>query len=285
MPEVGTMIPEELLQKYTNKHSKWIDISGVNVHYRDEGEGETLLLVHGTFSSLHTFDEWTSILKRKFRVIRLDIPGFGLTGPVKSKEYSIDLFTKFLTDFTTALNIRQFHLAGNSLGGWLSWEFALTNPGKVRKLILINSAGYINDRNYPLPFIIAQTPVLRSVFSFVPKAVVRRFVRQVFYNQSKVTNAVVDRYYDMLHRPGNKEAFVSLANATFKQNTHHLSELEIPVLIQWGKEDKWISVEHAYKFHRDISENELIIYDKTGHIPMEECPEKSASDVINFLLI
>ncbi len=274
----------ELLEKYTNEHSKWVEVSGVKVHYRDEGKGPVLLLVHGTFSSLHTYDEWTEILKGKFRIIRLDIPGFGLTGPNPDNQYSIELFKEFFNDFLNALNIEKCSVAGNSLGGWLAWEYALSNQDRVDRLILIDAAGYINDNNYPLPFVIAQTPVLRNVFNFIPKAVVRRFIRQVFCDQSLVTDDVVDRYYDMIHREGNKEAFVHIANTNFKQNTHSLSELKIPVLIQWGEQDKWLSVEHAYKFHRDIPNNELIVYENVGHIPMEEIPRESAEDVLKFLL-
>lgn len=273
-----------LLDKYTNEASKWIEVSGLNVHYRDEGDGPVLLLIHGTFSSLHTFDGWVEILKKDFRVIRLDMPGFGLTGAHPENKYSIEVFTAFFNEFLNLLRIETFSIAGNSLGGWLTWEFALAYPERVEKLILIDSAGYINDNNYPLPFIIAQTPVLRNVFNFVPKAVVRRFVRQVFSNQSMVTDDVVNRYYDMIHRDGNKEAFVRIANTNYKQNTHSLIHLTIPVLILWGEEDKWLSVDHASKFQRDIQNSELIIYEGVGHIPMEEIPETSAEDVRNFLL-
>ena len=277
-------IEDRLLAKYTNEHSKWIEISGIPVHYRDEGEGDVLILLHGSFSSLHTFDDWTRILKHNFRIIRLDVPGFGLTGPAKSNNYSIELFVEFLDQFTKSLHINRFYLAGSSLGGWLSLEFAINNPDKVMKLILINSAGYIDRNNFPLPFLIAQTPVLRNVFSFTPKAVVRRFVRQVFYDQSKVTEDVVDRYYDIFQREGNKKAFVQFANTRFTQNTNSLNDLAMPVLIQWGKEDRWLNVENAYKFQEAIPTNQLIIYDETGHLPMEECPQQSAEDVMQFLM-
>lgn len=278
------MTVEELLHKYITNESKWINVSELKVHYRDEGNGPVLLLLHGTFSSLHTYNAWNEILKKKFRVIRLDLPGFGLTGPSPNNNYSISQFTTFLENFTNLLGIKDFYLVGNSLGGWLSWEFAVLNPEKVKKLVLIDSAGYINDHNYPLPFVIAQTPVLRNVFNFIPKAVVRRFVRQVYHDQSKVTSDIVDRYYDMIHRDGNKEAFVHIANSNYKQNTHNLSLLTMPVLILWGGQDKWLNVEHAYKFQRDIPNNDLIIYDNVGHLPMEECPEKTAIDVQDFLL-
>lgn len=274
---------EELLEKYTNEFSDFVDVQGVKIHYRDEGEGYPLLLVHGTFASLHCFDGWTEALKSHYRIIRFDIPGFGLTGPNPENKYSIDIFAEFFDAFLEKLGIEDCAIAGNSLGGWLSWEFALRFPNRITKMILINSAGYINDNNFPLPFIIAQTPVLRNVFNYVPKAVVRRFVRQVFYDQTKVTDELVDRYFDLFHREGNKEAFVRIANTYFVQNTHNLVDLKIPVLVMWGSNDNWLSVKHADKFKRDLLNCRTIIYDQVGHVPMEEIPEQTALDALEFL--
>ena len=165
----------------------------------------------------------------------------------------------------------------------MSWELALANQKRVNKLILINSAGYINDRDYPLPFVIAQTPVLRNAFSIIPKAIVRRFLRQVFFNQNVVTDQLVDRYYELNHREGNMDAFVEIANSYYKQNTQRLKNLNIPVLIMWGDKDNWIKPKHAYFFQRDIPVTKLLMYENVGHMPMEEIPEISAKDVIMFL--
>ena len=241
------------------------------------------MLIHGTFSSLHTYDEWTNILKDHFRVIRLDLPGFGITGPSMDNKYSIELFIEFILSFLNAIKIKKFHIAGNSLGGWMSWELALTYPERIKKMVLLNSAGYINDRNYPLPFVIAQTPFLRNAFSFIPRAIVRRFLRQVFCDQTVITELMVNRYYDLIHREGNLDAFVKIANSYFIQNTHNLNKIHLPVLIMWGNKDRWISPNHAQYFHREIPKSKLLIYENVGHVPMEEIPEKSALDVISFL--
>ncbi len=277
------MTVENLIEKYTNKESHFIEIDGVNVHYRVEGEGEPILLIHGTFSSLHTYDDWASILKQDYKVIRLDLPGLGLTGPHPKNKYTTANYIDFIEEFLETLSIDNCAVVGNSLGGWMAWEFALKYPNKVSKLVLIDAAGYINDRNFPLPFVIAQTPVLRNVFNYVPKAVVRRFVRQVFFDQSKVTEEIVERHFDLFHRDGNMDAFVKIANSHFVQNTHNLNQLNIPVLIMWGEKDNWLSVGHASKFGEDIANSKVIIYKNVGHIAMEEIPEQSANDLIEFL--
>ncbi len=277
------MVLEEVINKYTDQNSKYLNIDGLRVHYKDEGEGEVLVLLHGTFSSLHTYDNWASILKKKYRVIRLDLPGFGITGPSIDNVYSISIFIDFIENFLDLLNVIKYHLAGNSLGGWLAWELALKAKDKIGKLVLLNAAGYINDKNYPLPFVIAQTPVLRNVFNYIPKAVVRRFIRQVFNDQAVVTDELVERYYCLIQREGNLNAFISIANSKLKQNTESLNYLDIPVLIMWGDKDRWISPEHALFFKNDISNSRVLMYKDVGHIPMEEIPEKSANDLIEFL--
>jgi len=277
------MTTDELKEKYTYETSSFVTIDGLGVHYCDEGVGKVILLVHGTFSSLHTFDDWNEILKKQYRVIRLDLPGFGLTGPSPSYEYSIDDYSDFLDAFLEKLNIKSCSLAGSSLGGWICWEFAVKYENRVDELILINSAGYIGEKSMPLPFVIAKTPVLRNVFNYVPRAVVRRFLRQVFEDQSKVTDKVVNRHYDLFHREGNKEAFVKLANSDHVYNTDRLTQLSIPVLIMWGANDNWINVKHSRNFERDIPNSEVVIYENVGHVPMEEIPEKSAADLISFL--
>lgn len=277
------MVLEEVINKYTDQNSKYLNIDGLKVHYKDEGEGEVLVLLHGTFSSLHTFDTWALILKKKYRVIRLDLPGFGITGPSIENVYSISIFIDFIENFLDLLNVNKYHLAGNSLGGWLAWELALKAKDKIGKLVLLNAAGYISDKNYPLPFVIAQTPVLRNVFNYIPKAVVRRFIRQVFNDQAVVTDELVERYYCLIQREGNLSAFISIANSKLKQNTKSLNYLDVPVLIMWGDKDRWISPEHALFFKNDISNSRVLMYKDVGHIPMEEIPEKSANDLIKFL--
>ncbi len=279
------MNSDDLIQKYSLKNSKFMDLYGINVHYCDEGRGEVILLLHGVFSSLHTFNKWTEILSQSYRVIRLDLPGFGLTGPSIDNEYAIDLYVGYVKKFMENLGVQNFHIAGNSLGGWIAWEFAVANEDRVKKMILINSAGYITGWNYPLPFIIAQTPVLRKVFNYeiVPKVVVRRFLRQVIIDQSIVSDDLVNRYYDIIHREGNFEAFLRIANSKFIQNTNALKNLKTSTLVLWGSEDAWISSKDAEKFRKDLQHVSVKVYPGVGHIPMEEIPDESASDILNFL--
>lgn len=273
-----------LLEKYTNEHSRFLVIDGALVHYREEGSGFPLILLHGAFSSLHTFDDWTSKLSEKYRVIRIDLPGFGLTGKIPSGDYRISTVLGFLKKLFDAFRVVECYLAGSSLGGWLSWEFTVKYPGIVKKLILIDSAGFLESRNIPLPFKMARTPFMNRVVKFaISRSTLENFLRDVYYNRSKITEQLVDRYYDLFSREGNPEAFFTLVNQRFVDNSKFLSTIKIPVLILWGQEDSWLPVENAYRFHDKIPNNEMVIYERTGHVPMEEIPWDTVEDVISFL--
>ena len=273
------------IDKYTNKQSRFMQMNRMMVHYRDEGEGEVILLIHGTFASLHTFDKWTNSLKKKYRVIRIDLPGFGLTGPSKNGKYTIGSYMRFLKKFLDNMEIDKCHIAGSSLGGWLAWEFAAKFPKRINKLILIGSAGYFIDQKLPLPFLMAQTPLLsRFMKHITPKSLVARFVREVFGDPDKVSDELIDRYYDMLTRRGNRDAFVALANTRFEMHADKIRNIKAPTLIMWGRLDSWVSVKNAAAFENDLPRSQTVIYEGVGHIPMEEIPGKSVRDLHKFLL-
>ena len=279
------MLSVSTLDKYTNKHSRFVKINRMMVHYRIEGEGFPLLLIHGTFSSLHTYDGWTRSLSKQFKVIRLDLPGFGLTGPSRTGNYSINAYMRFLNKFLKALDIDQLYIAGSSLGGWLAWEYALLNPKRVKKLILIGAAGYFIDQILPLPFLLAKMPVVSNFVNHItPRSMVEKFIKEVFSDQSKVTEEVVDRYHAMVSNRGNMEAFVKLANTRYKLHGDRVKNIKVPTLIMWGEDDKWVTLKNAYAFDRDLVRSQLLIYKGVGHIPMEEIPLVSAKDVKKFLL-
>ena len=144
----------ELKIKYANSSSSFIAVNGMDVHFRDEGlQTDTIpiVLIHGTGASLHTFNAWSDRLKKSHRIIRMDLPAYGLTGPFPDGNYTMAHYTTFLKDFLTALNIKQCVLAGNSLGGAIAWNFTLEQPSMVTKLILIDASGYpIASKSVPI---------------------------------------------------------------------------------------------------------------------------------------
>src|SRR4051812_41345985 len=137
---------QDLKAKYANSESKFIQIDSMNVHYRIEGQGKPIVLIHGTGACLQSWDEWTDTLKKYYKVVRLDMPGFGLTGPRGDKDYSIKTYVAFLDEFLKAKGIDSFALAGNSLGGEIAWNYAAAFPGKVTHLILVDPGGFYLDK-------------------------------------------------------------------------------------------------------------------------------------------
>ncbi|WNJ16027.1 alpha/beta hydrolase [Pontibacter sp. G13] len=272
------------LRDYTNDQSRFLVLDQALVHYRDEGQGDVVVLLHGAFSSLHTFDQWAEELKGQFRVIRLDLPGFGLSGSSSDHTYSVRRYLIWLEQFLDRLGIKKCHIAGNSLGGLLAWEFTLMHPERVDQLILINSAGYLRETALPLPFMLARMPFLGKFAKHViSRPLVSMFIKQVYADPAKVSEKTVDRYFDLFSREGNPEAFISIANEHLQDKSHLLPFLPHSTLILWGEQDSWIPVKFGYKFLKDIPNSQLVIYEDAGHIPMEEVPETSALDVQRFL--
>lgn len=276
-------IPVDELKGYTDNNSRFVEIEGMRVHYKDEGEGKPLVLLHGTAASLHTWDGWVDELKSSFRIIRIDLPAFGITGLNPAGEYSIDFYSHFVKQFLDTLGINQCYLAGNSLGGGIAWTFTTDYPAYVEKLILIDASGYPGDA--PVIFKLATVPVVSNIMRYVtPEFIIKKNVEAVYYDDDKITDELVDRYYKLTLREGNRQAFIDRAKsggADYK--TSNISEIDIPVLIMWGKYDEWIPLKDAHQFKKDISNSRLEIYE-AGHIPMEEIPEVSAKDARAFLL-
>ena len=278
----------DLKKAYANSHSKFIDIDGLQVHYRDEGKGFPIVLVHGTASSLHTWDAWTEKLKENYRVIRMDLPAFGLTGPNATGDYSIKSYTRFLSSFLNEIKIDSFHLAGNSLGGNIAWNFAADYTHKVGKLLLVDPSGLPTNKPQPMVFKMAKTPAIRSLFLFItPEFFIRKNLEEVYADDSRITDALVARYHKMALREGNRQAFIDRANMDFKlgdkANLDKLKSVTTPTLLLWGKQDQWIPVANGVRMNELMPNATLHILENSGHVPMEENPQESLAITLDFL--
>lgn len=279
----------DLKEKYAQNPSSFITIDGMEVHFRDEGRANDsipIVLIHGTGSSLHTFDQWTNTIKQKHRVIRMDLPGYGLTAPFPESDYSIDNYIKFIKQFLDERGVEKCILGGNSLGGHIAWRYTLAHNESVHKLFLIDASGYRNNaKSIPLAFKIAKTPVLKNLFTFItPKFVARSSVENVYYDKSKVTNELTNRYFELTLREGNRQAFIDRLSVNNSSETYKkIPSIQQPTLILWGDQDLLIPVENARRFHRDLPNSTLVILKNTGHVPMEENPLLSLEAVTSFL--
>lgn len=288
---------EELIPLYANQDSKFMPIWGMKVHYRDEGvqaDSVPLILLHGMSSSLNTWDSVVIGLKGQKRVISLDLPGFGLTGPSPENAYNFDYYSKFIDSFTTRLNIKRFILVGNSMGGAISWNYALHKPKALAKMVLIDAAGYPKKgESGSLGFTIASTPVINNLLLYAtPKFLVRKSLETVYYDQARVTDAQVERFHDVAIREGNRGAALLIFKGSFtgnskrflNSNVARMKDIKTPTLILWGDKDNLIGVNNVDNFLKDIQGSRAEIYKNVGHVPMEEVPGKVAESILKFTL-
>jgi pimeloyl-ACP methyl ester carboxylesterase len=284
---------DDLLHAYANTASKFIALpDGAIAHVRDQGNkaGPVLVLVHGSNASLHTWEPWVAILGAKYRIVTMDMPGHGLTGAVPNDDYSRTGMVAFVHEVTQKLGLTRYALGGNSMGGGVAAQYTETYPGEVSALILVDASGiprkHQPGEKIPLGFRLARMPGLNKILLYVtPRSIIEEGLHKVFVDQSKVTEEMVTRYYDLTLYDGNRRA----TGIRFRLPPNDedvakkLGTIKAPTLILWGDKDGLIPVEYAGEFAKRIQGSKVLIYSNVGHIPMEEVAKKSAADVQSFL--
>ena len=279
---------DELKGRWAAAPSRFVEIAGLQVHLRDEGPRDDplpIVLVHGTLDSLHTWDGWAAELRPRRRVIRFDLPGFGLTGPNRDNDYSITRYVSFVAAMLDHLAVPHCVLVGNSLGGQIAWAGALAMPGRVRQLVLVDAGGYpAQPQAVPLAFTLARTRGAGWLLQYVlPRGLVQTSLRNVYGDPSKVTPELVDRYYDMALRAGNRRALGYRIGAGLADQSLHIKELTLPTLVVWGGQDRLIPLRFGLQFARDIAGSRLVVFDDLGHLPQQEDPLRTVVALQNFL--
>jgi len=284
---IGALPLPWLEARYAKPESRFMTVDGVRIHYTDQGEGPVLLLLHGVLASLHTWDGWVQALHAHYRIIRVDIPGFGLSSGMGAGQYCPDKAVLFLDQIRTAMGLERFHMAGNSMGGLLSWLYAARYPQHVDKLILLDPVGY----EQPLPGImkLVSTPLLGNIGRVVaPLLLVNLNVRQVYGDVRRIAPGTVRRYQHLLLREGNRNTMVEVFRVFRSMHKRNPLTAEIPlikseILLIWGARDRWVPPAHVERWLADAQSVQLRIYTDAGHVPMEEIPAQSARDAHQFL--
>lgn len=279
----------QLTPRWASAPSQFMKHDGLDVHLRDEGPRDDplpIMLLHGTSASLHTWQPWVNELARSRRIITMDLPGFGLTGPRADADYSIGMYVRFVAGLLDALRVRQVVLGGNSLGGEIAWNVVLSHPDRVKRLILVDSAGFpLNPESIPIGFRIARIPGLNRLMThLLPRPMVEASVRNVYGDPSRVTPELVDRYFELTLRAGNRAALVSrLRIMRFVDPGPALASLRVPTLIIWGGRDRLIPAEHGRLFAGAIAGSRLVVFDGLGHVPHEEGAAETLAAVRAFI--
>jgi pimeloyl-ACP methyl ester carboxylesterase len=292
----GDIPPEEINDKYLTPQSHFIEVDGISLHVRFMGEGEPIFLLHGSFSSLHTWDVWQKELSPYYMTISLDFPGHGLTGPDALKRYSVEDYSNLVLSLAEKLDFHRFHVGGNSMGGAVALQIASKHPEKVLSLNLIDAAGAPRREERTIDstltsargggawiFQLASNPVFSKILlKCTPKFLFAMNMTEVYGDKNKVTDQAITRYYELMLREGNRQATVDRLTQRRKSDIQ-FENLTMPTLILWGAKDNWIPLSQGKALENAISGSNLIVFEEAGHVPMEEIPTETVAEYLSFL--
>ena len=275
----------ELEKRYAAPSPQTIELDGLKVHYKETGPlgAPALLLLHGFGSSLQAWDDWSVKLEQKYRVIRLDLPGFGLTGASPDHDYSEEKDLAILTHFADKLGLDKFSVIGHSMGGKMAWSLAAAQPDRVQALVLMAPDGFpetkdIGTKPYEVP------AIMGVIQYFLPKYLVRKSIEPAFAEADALNDALVNRYFDMLRAPGVRGAILERSNQTiYTDPVPRLKAIKAPTLLIWGEQDQMIPSTNAQSYANVLSNSTTVLVPKLGHLLQEEQPEKGLTAVIQFL--
>lgn len=270
---------------YATPPSTFMPVAGIRLHVRDTGPrtAPAIIMLHGLGSSLHTWDAWAEMLSRNFRVIRYDLPGFGLTGPDPTGDYSDARGQQVLGALMDALSVRRASLIGNSLGGKLAWEFAAAHPDRVDKLVLISPDGFASrafsyNKTPDVPWVAKLLPYT------LPTFLLRTTIAPAYGDPSRLSDDVIKRYRDMILAPGVRQALlVRVTQVRLQPPEPMLRRIQAPALLVWGEKDALIPYRNAGDYLAVMPNCRLLVFGDLGHVPMEEAPARSLAPVAMFL--
>jgi pimeloyl-ACP methyl ester carboxylesterase len=286
-----------LRAKYADPKGHYTQVDGLEVYYKDEGSGPAILMIHGSSSTLHTYDFVAAKLIDRFRVIRFDIPDQGLSGPVTDADLArLKVDPKVGTSdiaehLLDQLGVKSATVAGVSSGGTMALYLAAKRPDLVSRVIVSNSP------SDPIETLRSSRPTAPEMIAMQKKieADPAHFQTREFWDvdfgnlagvPSRITPAIREQYYDFNRRPPSKNriAFSSkVANHQFSLD--QFNRVKVPVLLLWGARDpmlgvNWADVLARYLIQAQVSE---VILPDVGHYPPLEVPERYAQIVAAFM--
>jgi pimeloyl-ACP methyl ester carboxylesterase len=274
-----------LQSKYQASAADIVSVENVRLHVRDSGakSAQAVIMLHGFGSSLHTWEPWAQALQNEYRVIRIDLPGSGLSEADPTGRYDDQRTMDIIVALMDQLGVAKAALIGNSIGGRIAWNFAARHPERVTKLVLISpdgfaSKGFAYDKQPTVP---AMAHVMRYI---LPRSMVRSSLAQAYGDPALLTEGTVDRYYDLMLAPASRSALIArLEQTILRDPVPLLRQIQVPVLLVWGDSDKMIPVGNAADYVREMPQAKVVTFPALGHVPHEEAPAQSLVPVKAFL--
>ena len=260
--------------KYAGPPSQFVEVAGIRLHLRDSGpkSASALVFLHGFGSSLQTWDDWARNLEADHRVIRYDLPGFGLTGADPTADYSDRRGIAVLLALLDRLGVARASVVGNSMGGRIAWTFAAQNPSRTDKLVLISPDGFASPGlEYGAT---SKAPLMMRALPYVlPSFMLRDSLVPAFANVDVITDGLFTRYRDMMLAPGVRQAIVDRMNQmALVDPVPLLKAIQAPTLLMWGEKDGMIPFANSADYLRALPNATLAALPGIGHIPQEEAP-------------
>jgi pimeloyl-ACP methyl ester carboxylesterase len=278
----------ELEARYAGAGSEFVSVDGLRMHVRDSAPGApagtpTLILLHGFGSSLHTWEPWAQALAPQWRVIRLDLPGAGLTGADPSDDYSDERAVQLIAALMDQRGVARASFIGHSMGGRIAWRFAVEQPALVDKLVLEAPDGFASPGfEYGKPPEVGLA--VRAMRYALPRAVLRMGLEPAYANPKLLDEDTVTRYHDMMLAPGVRAALISrMQRMVLQDPAPLLQRLHAPTLLLWGAQDQMIPPANAQDYLRTLPQARLVTVPGVGHVPHEEAPAAALPAVQAFL--
>lgn len=271
--------------RYSRGPDDFAPIAGVRLHLRDEGprDAPAVILLHGFGASLHTWDGWAARLSDRFRIVRFDLPGFGLTGPDPTGDYTDPRAHAVILAVMDRLGLARASFVGSSMGGRITWSFAAAHPERVDRLVLVAPDGFESPgRTYGVP---TRVPTLARLLPFfMPKALVRWSLAGAYGDSSRMTEEVVQRTHELLIAPGVRRAILDrIAGHVLLPPEERLRSITAPVLVLWGEKDRAIPPARAEDYRANLRDVRVVLFPGLGHLPFEEDPDRTVAVVRSFL--
>jgi pimeloyl-ACP methyl ester carboxylesterase len=280
-------IPADVLEaKYAGPASQFIEIDGARIHYRDEGEGPAVLLLHANFSNLIGWDPWVDALKDSYRVVRMDFTSHGLTGPDPSGDYTQERTLELLEKFVDAMELDRFSVAGTSMGGTMAIKFTHKYPERIDSLILLSPGSLEGKRQKAGAR--SEVPDAAYLLTYImPRALPESMLRSGYGDTDKLTEEQIDRWYEMWMREGQRRAQLDrLQQYKAGEIEQVIRELQRPVLLLWGEANTTAEFEQAAEFQHlleSVESLKFISYPGVGHMAVQEDGAASGRDVRAYL--
>lgn len=276
----------EVESKWATPPSQFVEIDGVRMHYRDEGEGPIVVLLHANYSSLFMWEPWVAALRDRYRVVRLDLPAHGLTGPEPSGNYTLERIQQLFEKFVDEKDLGRFTVVGTSIGGTVAMRYTADHPDRIERLVLISPGSLeprVRGRTTP-----ANVPKAADLLGYIlPKSFTRFMLTNDYGDPERVTEAVVDEWYEMWMREGNRLAMLNLLRQYVSGGVEDkIRAVSVPVLLIWGEKNKRVPLGLAYETKEllvNSPEVRLEVLPGIGHMLVQEAPEASSQLIRRYL--